>query len=158
MPVHGRLSIGAGMSTGDHPKRCVLLVDDDEFTRGEAGQVALECGFDAVKEASNGSEAIAIVDRDHECIDLILCDVLMPDMDGIEVIEQLSHRQSPPPIAFLSGADEYLLRAVKDIVRVTNLTYLGVVDKPITKEKLEDLLKRLDQPAAPPVFRDQDRS
>ena len=47
---------------------------------------------------------------------------------------------------------------MKDIVRVTNLTYLGVVDKPITKDKLDELLKRLDQPAAPPVFRDQDRT
>jgi len=103
----------------------ILLVDDAHAERATLEQFLLSQGH-GVRIASNGQEAIALFDEDH--IDVVLMDVVMPLMDGIEATRQIKARcrQRWVPVVMLSGltastdamrgleagADDYLFKPV----------------------------------------------
>ena len=83
----------------------VLLVDDEPFIRTMTARLLADIGCTQFLEAGNGREALAILDRPDAHIDLILCDLAMPDMDGVEIVRHLAGRKECPALAFLSGSD-----------------------------------------------------
>jgi YesN/AraC family two-component response regulator len=90
----------------------VLVVDDEPFVRlsmMSLSPVAAEC-FDFAAEAANGAEALAVLAARPE-IDIVLLDLSMPVMDGIEVLRQLQAEPPARPIAVivLSAHDDYHL-------------------------------------------------
>ncbi|GAB1483655.1 hypothetical protein MASR2M78_24710 [Treponema sp.] len=109
--------------------RRVLIVDDEGLVRLSVR--ALEdwpaLGFDLAYEACDGQEALAIITA-HKDIELILADVDMPVMNGLELAEKLREQQSPIRILFLSsfdsfdfarrafkaGAEDYILKSEMD--------------------------------------------
>jgi CheY-like chemotaxis protein len=71
-----------------------------------------------VRTAENGKSAIEIVE--HQLIDLVITDILMPDMDGYELIGALRKRPAPPRIIAMSGGSgrldsEYLLSVARSM-------------------------------------------
>lgn len=93
----------------------ILIVDDDIHLRQVIERLLAIKGHQ-VYSAANGKSAIDIVDR-HP-IDLVITDILMPDMDGYELISALSKRPSPPRIIAMSGGSGrldsyYLLRMAR---------------------------------------------
>jgi CheY-like chemotaxis protein len=120
-----------------HPKT-ILVVDDDELVLALLEADLRQAGF-AVLTAANGRDALAIVLR--EPVDIIVSDISMPEMDGLEFCEQI--RRSPEhvdiPFIFLtahggagermrglrSGADEYLVKPVNtnDLVARVEILY-----------------------------------
>ena len=84
----------------------ILVVDDDESLR-EVVRYALDRAGFAVREAPDGVQALQSVRQNPP--DLIVLDVLMPEMDGLEVCRQI-RRDSQVPIVFLSSRDEELDR------------------------------------------------
>ena len=79
----------------------VLTVDDQELFRRVAEDViAATPGFEAVGEATNGEEALAAVDR--LAPQLVLCDVRMPGLDGIEVARRLSATHPETVVVLIS--------------------------------------------------------
>lgn len=103
----------------------VLVVDDEPFVR--LSLVSLHSfgveGFDFAAEACNGAEALAVLSARPE-IDIVLLDLSMPVMDGIEVLRRL--RAEPPPrpmaVVVLSAHDDYHL--VRDAFRLGATDYL----------------------------------
>ncbi|MCK5799391.1 MAG: response regulator transcription factor [Deltaproteobacteria bacterium] len=81
----------------------ILVVDDDAHIR-EVVQYALEREGYAVVTASDGAEGLTRARRDD--IDLIILDILMPEMDGLEVFRRLRNDRSTPVIFLSSKADE----------------------------------------------------
>ncbi len=70
-------------------KRKILIVDDSELNRSLLADM-LEGSFEII-EAENGTEAIAIL-QEHELeISLMLLDIVMPQMDGFEVLSMMNH-------------------------------------------------------------------
>ena len=111
----------------------ILIVDDDPSIRKFLGANLTERGYQ-VMEAEAGPPALLMLNR--ETIDLILLDIMMPEMDGFEVCRQIRKR-SRTPILMLSaregemdnekckacGADGYItkpfvLREILDLIRV----------------------------------------
>jgi DNA-binding NarL/FixJ family response regulator len=96
----------------------VLAVDDQEiFRRVARGLIAATPGFEQVGEAASGPEALELAARVHP--DLVLMDVRMPGMDGIETARQLAQSDNravvvlisvgePPPSVTFEVADAYL--------------------------------------------------
>ena len=84
----GKLKAAArttGDASGGRSKRCVLVVDDDSLVRDSVVLVLESLGF-CTYEASNGLEALRIFDERRESIDLVLMDLDMPVMDGVNAI------------------------------------------------------------------------
>ena len=83
----------------------VLLVDDqDAFRRAMAMVVGETDGFEAVGEAASGEDAVALARRLQP--DLVLMDVNLPGIDGLEATRQLMASAHPPLVLLLSTYDE----------------------------------------------------
>ncbi len=83
----------------------ILLVEDDESVRKVAVRALRQRGYDVI-EASNGQDAIGIVDRMTEPFDLLLTDVVMPIMGGQELAERLLASNPGLKVLFTSGYTE----------------------------------------------------
>jgi PAS domain S-box-containing protein len=86
-------------------KGTILLVEDEELVRSLGRQILELCGY-SVLEASNGQDALNICDKLGGEIDLLLTDVVMPGMTGIELGQKLSQRNSRIKILYTSGYTE----------------------------------------------------
>lgn len=80
----------------------VLVVDDDEMVRNVAARLLTQGGYE-ILQASSGYQALALTDRDSPAIDLLLTDVLMPGMSGVELAQKLRERLPGLPVVFMTG-------------------------------------------------------
>ena len=79
----------------------ILVVEDDQQVRGVAGRILAAHGY-AVIEAEGGEDALAVVAA-GEHVDLLLADVVMPGMSGVELGERLRRTQPELPVLHMSG-------------------------------------------------------
>jgi CheY-like chemotaxis protein len=83
----------------------ILLVEDEDAVRSVASRVLLNQGYSVIP-ARNGKEALQLLDDLSETIDLILTDVVMPDMGGLALAEELRSRWPELKLIFMSGYAE----------------------------------------------------
>ncbi len=107
----------------------ILLVDDEQPARQHLRQLLADLGADyqPVGEASNGEEAVKFCAQ-HE-VDVILMDIHMPGMDGLEAARIISNQPLPPAIIFTTAYTEHALSAF-------DVSAAGYLLKPIRREKL----------------------
>ena len=106
----------------------VLIVDDEPPARERLGQLFAEIGgVQIAGEASTGLEALEQTVR--LAPDVVLLDVRMPGLDGIETARHLSVLQEPPAVIFTTAYDQYAVHAFETHAA-------GYLLKPIRKEKL----------------------
>jgi two-component system, cell cycle sensor histidine kinase and response regulator CckA len=89
----------------------VLVVDDEDTTRQTIARL-LEAGGFSVVMASNGDEAMARLATDGATIDLVLSDVTMPGMTGIDLSYQIRAQYPAMPVAIVSGDVSELERSI----------------------------------------------
>lgn len=107
----------------------VLIVDDEKPARDRLRQLLDDIGVhDVVGEAANGEEAIAMASRLSP--EIVLLDIRMPGVDGIETAHHLNAMQSPPAVVFTTAYDEYAIDAF-------DARAIGYVLKPVRRERLE---------------------
>jgi two-component system response regulator AlgR len=112
----------------------VLIVDDEPPARERLRSMLTETGeFEVAGEAGNGEIALDLVDKLTP--DIVLLDVRMPGIDGLEVARQLATLPEPPAVIFTTAFDEYALQAF-DSEAVAYLL------KPIRAEKLRAALAK----------------
>jgi response regulator of citrate/malate metabolism len=135
----------------------VLIVDDDFMVaKVHAGFVAALEGFSVVGTASSGAQALAEVDRLRP--DLVLLDVYLPDMTGLEVLRRLRAGGSPVDVIVISAA-----RDVESIRTALHGGVLHYLVKPFDRRAFETRLRdyaalrgqlqELDEAAQPDVDR-----
>ena len=127
----------------------VLVVEDDTELRGLFRRVLEKNGYEAL-EAADGQEALDVLDRQY--IDLIISDIMMPVMDGYELVRSLRDAGIAIPVlmitakdafddmrrGFLSGSDDYMVKPVnvnEMVLRVSALLRLA----PMISERREVL-------------------
>lgn len=112
----------------------VLIVDDEPPARERLRSLLVEIpDTEVVGEAINGQQSL---ERAHELVpDVVLLDVRMPGMDGIEVARHLNALAEPPAVIFTTAFDEYAVNAF-------DAHAVGYLLKPIRKEKLAAALAR----------------
>ena len=112
----------------------VLIVDDEPPARERLRSMLVEFGdFEVAGEAGNGEQALIQVDK--LIPDIVLLDVRMPGIDGLEVARQLATLAEPPAVIFTTAFDEYALEAFESQA----VAYLL---KPIRAEKLKSALAK----------------
>ncbi len=115
----------------------VLIVDDEPLARQRLQQLLMEIPqVSDIITANNGLEAIEAVQQEKP--DILLMDIRMPGMDGLEAAQHIGKLDQTPAIIFTTAYDEYALEAFK----VHAIDYLL---KPVRKEKLKDSLEHASQ-------------
>ena len=111
----------------------VLIVDDEKPARDRLRQLIDDFGnHEVVGEAANGEEAIAIAASAGP--DVVLLDIRMPGVDGIETAHHLNAMETPPAVVFTTAYDEYAIDAF-------DARAIGYVLKPVRRERLERALE-----------------
>ena len=113
----------------------VLVVDDSAFTRGIHTRILKENGYDVV-EATGGVEALTMYASEKP--DAVLLDLLMPDMDGMDVVRQL-RASDPEAKVIICSTDKQ--KARREEGREAGV--MGFVTKPVDPEELIRQLKQL---------------
>ena len=90
------------MTSDASNKQIVLVVEDDPMLRGILAEALAGEGL-VVLTAATGEEALAIASPLDGQLGLVVTDVLLPHMDGLELADHLAGLSSPPPILFISG-------------------------------------------------------
>lgn len=124
------------MSSGEEALR-ILIVDDEALARARLRDLLTDCAekipLEIVGEAASGIEALKRLDE--QPADVVLLDIRMPEMDGIELAQHLMKLPDPPAVIFTTAYDAYALRAFD----VHALDYLL---KPVRLGRLFDALTR----------------
>lgn len=123
----------------------ILIVEDDDFQRHLLARLVKKYGANAVVEATDGVEALEIVGQREDSFDLILSDLDMPNMDGLEFIRALGERRTTSALAITSAWDETFLSSVHTMCTAYGIEPLGVLKKPITAAGIAHLLERAQE-------------
>jgi two-component system cell cycle sensor histidine kinase/response regulator CckA len=115
----------------------LLLVEDEDTVRASVRRLLEWHGYRVI-EAGNGREALRIYEDNPEAIDLVLTDLVMPEMGGYELVEQLRIRNPALRVVFMSG---YTDRAVANDGSMQPAT--GFVEKPFTVDTLMRQLREV---------------
>lgn len=124
--------------------RSALVVDDSRTQQYEVTCLLQALGFGQIHLASDGQDALDKLQQiDH--VDLLLTDLNMPGMDGVELISQLeknTHYQMF--IAVMSAVDRDVLDVIHSIADAGTLEVIGVLAKPIRQHDLRNMLQHCD--------------
>lgn len=138
---------------GDYSSAVVVIADDDPLVRMVVGRSLGSLGVGTVLHAESGEALLDHLNDAIAPIDLIICDLKMPGMDGVEVIRHLSYRHSRAALVIASGMDSALLKTVQELARARGLRLLGTLPKPITRDALIGYLNRMHGTEMPRVAR-----
>jgi CheY-like chemotaxis protein len=122
---------------GDGRGGTVLLVEDSDAVRAVVANM-LESGGLTVLQASGGEEALAMARQGGAPIDLLLTDIVMPEMSGVELADRLERERPDTRILFMTGYAEEL---------VMNEGILGkhreCIGKPFTQEQITKRVRKI---------------
>ncbi len=130
------------------PPPKILLIDDDSSVRRSISTFLSDSGFEII-EAANGSDGVFLFKREKP--DLVLCDLRMPDMDGLEVIKEVTSESSNTPVIVISGygeigdavqalrlgAADYLMKPIKDLEVLEYSVRRGLKQAALIAENLD---------------------
>ncbi len=122
----------------------ILIVDDEPLARERLrtllGDLAVQWPSEIVGEAGNGIEALDILRS--QPVDVVLADIRMPGMDGLELAGHLGALVQPPAVIFTTAYDNYAVQAF-------DLNALDYLLKPVRAQRLLTALQKVARQAAP---------
>lgn len=113
----------------------VMVVEDHEFQRRTMLQILANLGAGALLEAADGEGALALLRADPRP-DIVVCDLDMPGMDGVEFLRRVSELGAGTAIVIASGLEDSILRSAEATARGYGLEVLGAIRKPLTARLL----------------------
>jgi DNA-binding SARP family transcriptional activator/EAL domain-containing protein (putative c-di-GMP-specific phosphodiesterase class I)/CheY-like chemotaxis protein len=135
----------AGLSTYS-----VLVVEDHDFQRRTAIALLRALGVASVTDATDGRAALELLAQSPSP-DIIICDIDMPGMDGVEFVRHLAELGVVSGLIVCSGLDRGVLDAAGLIGESYGLQLLGVVQKPLTRARLQEFLASYRRPINRPA-------
>lgn len=132
----------------------LLVVEDHEFQRGLLLKMLAGLGAKDARAAADGRAALMIVRSQAPPVDIIISDLDMPGMDGLEFMRHLGEAGFPVSIILASALESPLLASVETMARGYGVRVLGVIPKPVTPEKLVALIGlHAEDPGSKPAVR-----
>ena len=120
----------------------ILAVDDEPFMLKLHTRLLANLGYTSVTACEGALRALETMDLADKPADLILLDLNMPDMDGIEFLRHLVKRDYRGSLILVSGEDERVLQAAEKLVQAHQITSLGHLRKPVTPEMLAAVMEK----------------
>ena len=118
-----------------------LVAEDHEFQRSVLVRILESLGAKAIHEAADGHGALKILQDPARPVDIVISDLEMPGMDGMEFVRHLGETGVRVSIILASALDRKLLASIATMSEAYGINLLGVVEKPLTRAKLEPLIK-----------------
>ena len=132
------------------PRPSVLLVDDDPYFLKLLTRQLTQLGFEEIVTAEDGASALGVLHRHRPMPGLILCDLQMPTMSGVEFLRQLNYEAYTGAIGLISGESAHTLQSVEELVHSYGLRHGFSLAKPVDLDDLSQHLAALEgEPAAP---------
>ena len=123
-----------------------LVVEDHGFQRWALANVLTGLGARNVLNAPDGQSALEIVDSVDEPLDVIVTDLDMPGMDGVEFIRHIGQRKVRAALILASGLERSLVATVESLAKSCGVLVLASIEKPTTARKLEAALHGYRRP------------
>ena len=120
----------------------VMVVEDDAFQRRMLVRMLTDMGIKKIDQAPEGHTALKMLLDRIEPIDIVISDLDMPTMDGMELIRHLGAHGTAGSVIVTSALDATLINSVETMARAYGIDLLGGIEKPVTQYKLGRLFKR----------------
>lgn len=120
----------------------ILVVDDSRVQREFAVDLCWRLGATEVYQANDGEQAIALLTRSPH-IELVILDLEMPGMDGVQALHEMARLGMEPAVIVASGRESVLLTVVENMGKSLGVKLLGVMQKPMSFDRLATIIKRL---------------
>ncbi|MBE0615516.1 MAG: EAL domain-containing response regulator [Burkholderiales bacterium] len=130
------------MTTSDFDALKVLVVDDDSYQRLVIGKMLSAIGVPTVHFAESAQRALVMMGTTDIRVDALICDLDMPEMDGMEFLRRVAEQGFECSVIILSGKDANILRSVELMAKEYRLAVLGSLEKPATIGTLRTLLQQ----------------
>ena len=117
------------------PPASILLVEDDAQVRELIKKLLISDGYD-VQVASDGIDALMLIAR--EKFDLVISDIRMPNLDGLQLLEQMNGKKIDIPVVFVTG---YHSEEIE--IKSRELGAVEYIKKPINKQQLSNTIRQL---------------
>lgn len=118
-----------------------MVIEDHDFQRHSLSRMLNSICMKEIHQARHGGEALEILNSVGE-IDLIFCDLDMPEMDGIEFIRHLSRHDGSPSLIISSATDQAIVKSVRKMAAEYGVSFLGLLQKPASMEHIQELVKK----------------
>ncbi|MCG6162267.1 response regulator, partial [Leptospira bandrabouensis] len=121
------------------PPPNLLILDDEEEIAGVLGDLAKQCGF----EVTITHEAGVFFEKLGDHTQYIILDLMIPGVDGVDVLRMLSGKKLSVSVILISGADRRVLQSAESLAIQYGLKISGVLEKPIRIQEYQRVLTGL---------------
>ncbi|WP_116473293.1 EAL domain-containing response regulator [Zobellella maritima] len=118
-----------------------LVIDDDPFILKMLARQLAIAGCRETITCSSAEQALRLLEHDEGGVGLVILDLQMPEMDGIECVRHLARVGYQGKLLLLSGEDERILSTAYTLAKAHGLNVLDAVKKPISLQQLNQVLK-----------------
>jgi CheY-like chemotaxis protein len=123
----------------------VMLVDDDSMQVAYLEALLTALGITNTMSANSGGDAITKLETTNKKPDLLICDLLMPGMDGFDMLSQLAEKKFTMPIIVISSQNQSVRKSAAILATIKSLNFIGELEKPVGLDALKVLLDRAMQ-------------
>jgi len=125
----------------DKLKIRILALDDDALMLKIIRTLLTQLGYASIDLCDNGVDALAILGQGAAQPQVILLDISMPGMDGIEFIRHLVDYHYSGAIILVSGEDLRVLQSIQTLLAAHHLHCIGILMKPINRAAMQDIFE-----------------
>jgi CheY-like chemotaxis protein len=122
----------------------ILVVEDDQFSMNICIRILSELGYTNIETDDNGKSALDKAIHAENPFDLIILDINLPEMNGLEFMRQLNEYSYRGSLILVSGEDEKLLESAYDLAESYGLQILDAIPKPINVQYFTNLLLKVE--------------